>query len=185
MSKKEELHLSERQIIQAVVDVTDLPCPLQDHLNTCPLCLTQKERFSGLLSQFSHTSKALTPPYRKRVALPDPGGAKRPWSLAWNWQRLLVAGLSCAIVLAVLWWSSPLKMFHEWQESKTYDEMWEDYRMMDEIVWLEEHALPQVYFDISGESIRVTSKEFIQFLIPSIENDAFYQFKTKEVRHVV
>lgn len=185
MSQKEELHLNEHQIIQAIVDATDLPCSLQDHLNTCPMCLTQKELFSGLLSQLGHKSKVLSPPYRKRVTLAEARGAKRPWSLAWNWQRLLVAGLSCAMVLAVLWWTSPFKILPEWQESKAYDEMWEDYRMMDEIVWLEEHALPQVYFDISGESASVISEEFIRFLIPHIQNDAFHQFKTKEVQHVV
>ncbi|MDY6855743.1 MAG: hypothetical protein SWO11_13755 [Thermodesulfobacteriota bacterium] len=44
-------HLSEHQIIQAVVDVTDLPYPLQDHLKKCPMCLIQKERLS--LSSFA------------------------------------------------------------------------------------------------------------------------------------
>jgi hypothetical protein len=185
MSQKEELHLNEQQIIQAVVDVTDLPFSLQDHLNTCPMCLAQKERFSGLLSQLGHKSKVLSPTYRKRVTLTETNGTKRPWLWAWNWQRLLVAGLSCAMVLAVLWWASPFKIPPEWQESKAYHEMWEDYRMMAEIVWLEEHALPQVYFDISGESAPLISEEFIQFLIPHIQNDAFHQFKTKEVQYVV
>ncbi|MDY6855742.1 MAG: hypothetical protein SWO11_13750 [Thermodesulfobacteriota bacterium] len=56
---------------------------------------------------------------------------------------------------------------------------------MYEIVWLEEHALPQIYFDISCESVPVMSEDFIQFLIPNIQNDAFQRFKTKEVRYVV
>lgn len=56
---------------------------------------------------------------------------------------------------------------------------------MTEIRWLEEHALPLTYSDISGEYSYGSDDEFMEFLIPDAHNDTLSRDTAEEVRYAV
>ena len=184
MNYKTTSHLTEEQIIQAVIDEGDLPSSLKDHLYTCTQCSTEKERILGLLSHLGNISKTYAPVPRKRVKLPIKEISRSSQLCVWEWRRFVVAGLSVAMVIVLVWYTMPLKTPTEDQSPQLYNEMWDDYQLMTEIVRLEEHPLPQIYSDISGESSPTIDDEFIQFITPSTQDEALYH-EPKEVQYNV
>ena len=185
MSYDKEPHLSEEEVIRAVVDETDLPDPMKRHLSVCPVCGRNKERLSSRLSQLGDIARAVTPVPLKRVTLPEKERAKSFSFWGMSRSRVLIAGLSVAMIIAVFLWTVPLRTVPQGDSSVWSDDMWEDYTLMMEIIELKDVPLPQIYFDISGESFPTISEEFMDFLVPPTETKDFEQYESKEVQYAV
>ena len=54
-------HLDQNQIIQAVVDSTDLPVAVRDHLAQCPQCLEDKQSFARELANLGQLAQQYAP----------------------------------------------------------------------------------------------------------------------------
>ncbi|MDY7030442.1 MAG: hypothetical protein SVY10_00865 [Thermodesulfobacteriota bacterium] len=185
MRYDKEPHLSEEEIIQAVVDETDLPSPMRRHLSVCPVCGRNKERLANRLAQLGDIARAVTPVSLKGVTLPEKERGKRFSFWGMSRSRLLFAGLSVAMIIAVFLWTVPLRTVPQGDSSVWSDDMWEDYTFMKEIIELKDVALPQIYLDISGESFPTITEEFMDFLVPPAETKDFEQYESKEVQYAV
>jgi hypothetical protein len=96
----------------------------------------------------------------------------------------VAACMTAAIIMAVAWWKIPGTTSPDGINDELSLEIVKDEQLINEISWLEEHALPQVYFDISGESDLNISEEFMEFLISPIQTETIFQLKIKEEYYV-
>ena len=180
MSHEKNRHLSEAEIIHAVVDEEDLSDDLKEHLSSCSLCSSDKERLGKELSRLGHLAVDFAPLPSSPVVLPD-RGTGRPYRLrTWQWGSLLGAGVAVVMLLALFWGRAAVTLFPDKEHVQWAFETGQDEKLMTEINWLEEHALPEIYFELAGESTLGISEEFIEFVIPSTMNEAVNHFNTKE-----
>lgn len=181
MSVDKSVHLSEDQLLMAIVEESDLPISLREHLYTCQQCRADKVRFEQKLTQVSRMAKNYTPPSKQRISLPD--SEHRSFYLWFSGRRAAFGlALTVAMLTLVVWWTAPFKITPEGGVEITAREMQEAESFMIEISILAENALPTVYMDINGESYTGFDEEFMQFIIPSINKESqSYDSGTKGV----
>ena len=97
-------HLEEAQILQAIVDTSDLPNDQQAHLAACPVCLAEKDRLDRMLLQVGNMAKASAPAVTGRLVLPDrrPGFLQRWFFGAGPWARIAVPSLLVLVVVTAV-----------------------------------------------------------------------------------
>ncbi len=170
MSFDKSVHLSEDQLLMAIVEESDLPISLREHLFTCPKCRADKVRFEQKLTQVGRMAKYYTPPSKQRILLPE--SEPRSFYLWFRGQQAAFGlALTVAMLILVVWWTAPFKITPEGGVEITAREMQEAESLMTEISILAENALPTVYLDIIGESYTGFDEEFMQFIIPSINKE--------------
>ena len=171
MSVDKSVHLSEDQLLMAIVEENDLPISLRKHLNTCQQCRADKVRLEQKLAQVGQMAKKYTPPSKQRIFLPD--SEFRSFYSWFSGQRAALGlALTVAMLIFVVWWTDPFKITPEGGVEITALEMQESESFMSEISILAENALPTVYMDITGESYTGFDEEFMQFIVPSINIDS-------------
>ena len=170
MSPDRDFHLDEDKLLWAVVDEAELPPPLQEHLSTCPRCRAAKERLEQDLARLGQMAERFAPLPRKRVSVPVEKPRSSIW---WSWSRrsYIGAAVTVTLMIVIVWWSALFRTTSEDSGDMLAREMWEADRVMTEVSMLVENALPPVYLDICGKSYPDYDEEFMQFLIPPIENE--------------
>jgi hypothetical protein len=163
-----EQHLSEQQLIQAVVDTNDLPRSMQTHLESCHQCRTSKESFEQELARLGQIAERYAPEPQKRVALPVHEDRSTRWTFL-NWRHVIGAAATVAAVLIVFWATTIVRNLTEFKPAGDPSELMEAKRLMTEVNMLVDNALPPLYLEISAESKPDYDEEFYQFLIPQIE----------------
>ena len=181
MTHEKSLHLTEKEIIQAVIDETDLTESTREHLYKCHICRNEKEGLGNQLSRLGNTAERLSPLPRKSFKLPRKDVFKIPRVWRWQWQNLLAAGMAAAMIFAVILWKTPFPIPHKDREEERVSEFVQDEQLMADISSLVENPLPEIYLDLSGESISDVSEEFINFVIPDVDNLVRHNHKKEEV----
>jgi len=181
MTQEKSLHLTEKEIIQAVVDETDLVESLREHLSMCQICRNEKERLENQLVCLGRTAERLAPLSGERFKLPSKEISKSPGIWRWQWQSLLAAGVAAAMIIAVILFKTPFPTSLENSNTKWTNEFVKDEQLMAEVSSLVENSLPKIYLDLSGESISDVSEEFINFVIPDVDNLVRHNHKKEEV----
>lgn len=181
MTQEKSLHLTEKEIIQAVMDETDLPESTREHLLKCQICRNEKEGLRDQLSLLGNTAKRLSPLPRKSFKLPQKDVFKIPRVWRWQWQSLLAAGMAAAMIFVVLLWKTPSLIYRQDRGAEMTVEFVKDEQLMADISSLVENPLPEIYLDLSGESISDVSEEFINFVIPDVDNLVRHNHKNEEV----
>lgn len=162
-------HLDEEQLVQAVVDTTDLPESVQAHLAECGQCLAGKNSFELELIQLSQKAEQLAPKPQRRIIVP----VQKPKNPFWNlleWRNLVAAAATVAAVFILVWGTNIVRNLSEPGAENLAAEMVEAERLMTEVNTLVDNALPPFYLVISGENNSAYDDEFYQFLIPAIED---------------
>jgi len=168
MSSHRNLHLEEDQLIRAVVEESDLPETLREHLSGCPECRAAKKRIEEDLARLGQMAKRLSPSPLRKVSLPS---EKSQNAFRWTWQWRVAFGVGAAAVFAVFVMGMPPLFKHTPEESTYTQEMLETEEFMAEVSMLSENALPSVYLDMAGESDPEFYEEFMQFLVPVNEEE--------------
>lgn len=181
MTQEKSLHLTEKEIIQALIDETDLTESAREHLSMCHICFNEKEGLGNQLSRLGGTAERLSPLPRKSFKLPRKDVLKIPRVWRWQWQSLLAAGMATAMIFAVLLWKKPSPISLKSIGEERSIEFVQDEQLMADISSLVENPLPEIYLDLSGESISDVSEEFINFVIPDADNLVRHNHKKEEV----
>ncbi len=134
--------------------------------------------------RLGRTAERLVPLSGERFKLPSEEILKSPRFWRWQWQSLLAAGVAAAMIFAVLLWKTPFPISPENSNDQWTNEFVQDEQLMAEVNSLVENSLPKIYLDLSGESIPGVSKEFIDFVIPDVENVVRHNHKKEEVNYV-
>jgi hypothetical protein len=166
VSKPSEKHLEENDILQAMIDVTDLSAPLQEHLAACSRCRLQKERLEHELTRMRQLAEHFTPRPQKPVTVAE---QKFQWPIL-NWRFAFGAAAAVATVLIVVWATVFIRSQQQGSIGNLAQDMVEAERLMTQINVLVENPLPQVYLDIVGETNAQLDEDFMDFLIPAIED---------------
>lgn len=170
MSVETEDHLSDDQIIQAVVDEDDLPAPFKVHLSTCPRCRAEKARLEGDLAFVGQLARRSAPVLQRPMALT----AGRPKALQWaaSWPGRMAVGLAVSAGLVLLLIGSGLLRlpYPAGVQGPAVSPSQSD-RLMAEVTDLVENPLPPVYQDMCGEPLWSSDEGFLQFIVPSTNSD--------------
>jgi hypothetical protein len=171
VNSTEEIHLNDDQILRAVVDEKDLSPTVREHLSRCRLCRAKKDLLEKNLVKLGRMAERATPSPRRRVSLPGQKQTSPRWWF-WGWRGVLVATMSVVAVILVVSWFIMFRTESEESVAVLIHEMWEDEKLMTEIRVLEENPLSYVYHEISGGSYPVFDEGFMEFVVPSVEDDS-------------
>ena len=164
-------HLDEDQIIQAVVDVEDLPQSVQSHLAQCSQCLADMNSFEHEMTLLGQKVEQFVPKPQRRILLPVPK-AGNPFRNLLDWRNLVAAAATATAIFILVWGTNLARNFSEPGNSNLTAEMVEAEILMTEVNTLIDNALPPFYLEISGEKNTDYDEEFYHFLIPTIEDKA-------------
>jgi hypothetical protein len=162
-------HLDEEQLVQAVVDATDLPHSVQAHLAECGQCLAGKNSFELEMTKLSQQVERFAPKPQRRILLPVQK-TKNPLRNLLDWRNLVAAAATVTAVFILVWGTNMVRNPSVPGAEILAAEMEEAERLMTEVNTLVDNALPAFYLVISGEKNAAYEEEFFQFLIPTIED---------------
>jgi hypothetical protein len=162
-------HLDEEQLVQAVVDATDLPHSVQAHLAKCGQCLAGKNSFELEMTKLSQQVERFAPKPQRRILLPVQK-TKNPLRNLLDWRNLVAAAATVTAVFILVWGTNMVRNPSVPGAEILAAEMEEAERLMTEVNTLVDNALPAFYLVISGEKNAAYEEEFFQFLIPTIED---------------
>ncbi len=146
MSMRQKVHVDEVQILRAIVDETDLPPNVREHLADCETCGALKARIEEDLANLGATARRLVPESRRRISVPY---ETRRFLPSWlNLLRPVTAGLATAVVLSVVLVFVFFRTTPENKTAKLYREMIEDEKLISEVTSLEDDALPPYYLEM-------------------------------------
>ena len=170
MNSNDTSHLDENQLIQAVVDIADLPATAQAHLAACHQCRQTKENFERELTILGRIARQSVPKPQRRIVLPVQKPGSR-FAGFLNWRSITAAAAIAVAAFIVVWGANIARNFSERQTANLTAEMRDAKRLMTEVNALVDNALPPFYLEISGEPNSDYDEEFYKFLIPPIENN--------------
>jgi hypothetical protein len=159
-------HLAQNDILQAVIDDTDLSDLQRAHLAQCSHCRTQKKQLEQELARLGQLAKRYCPAPQRRITLDE----RKDRSPFFSWGFAFSAAAVAAAVLVML---GTFLIRSQQQDNirNLAQNMVEAEKLMTEVNVLVENALPPVYLDIVGETDLSADEDFIDFLIP-ITDDA-------------
>ena len=167
--RKNNFHLTEDQIIMALVDKTGLPQAVRDHLSACPLCDLEKERLESRVDRFGYLSRRYAPPCNRRIIMEEVDRRSVGWN--WEWWGGLSAGAIVAALVLVFIFSGSVGLWQDNSRSKLaglVDEMLEDEQFVRDVDQFSGNALPQFCLDIyGGTDLIVSEEEFMEFVFPT------------------
>lgn len=165
MITSENNHLSEEEIIIAVVDAADLNRLRRLHLAQCGQCRSQIEAVTDDLNRIGRIAESTSPAVKRPFRAPSTvrGHARRrPFG------RRLAAGLTVAVACVViggLLWQNQLK------QRDFAREMAEAEQLMRQVDRLVENPLPKTIMTIAAEGTTEHDEDFFRFLIPEENGD--------------
>jgi hypothetical protein len=161
-------HLDDEQLIQSVVDASDLPGSVQAHLAECGQCLAGKNSFELEMTTLSQKAEQFAPQPQRRIMLPAQK-SKNPFRNLLDWHNLVAAAATVAAVFILVWGTNLVRNLSEPGTENLKADMVESERLMTEVKTLVDNALPPFYLVLSGENNAGYDDDFYQFLIPTIE----------------
>ncbi|OQY03393.1 MAG: hypothetical protein B6I22_11805 [Desulfobacteraceae bacterium 4572_123] len=179
MSTNQDAHLNEDQLLRVFVDKVGLPDTARTHLAGCPLCRAKKQRIENDLAAFGKIARQSVPKQQKRVRLPADASPSRKLS---GWYRLTAMGAAVAVllVISVIWWPGRGLLVPDKNTPVAAWDRQDDEKFMAQIRVLTENDLPQVYLDISAGLDYEDNEEFIDFVVPSLDQDSLsYDFANR------
>ncbi len=175
-------HIDEEHLLQAIVDETDLPPSVREHLSSCPLCRENMEQIEQDLNNLGQTAKRLAPGTYRKISLPVEKSS-RIYRWLHDWRISFGTIATAAVVVLVIWLSIPNTTIHEDSLDIMAQVTWDDDVFITEINMLTQNAMPQVYLDIIGEYYVGIDDEFIKFVVPDLETGSLsYNNRKKGVK---
>ena len=107
----------------------------------------------------------------QKISLPE-SKLRRSLLRLEGWQITAGTALAVAVVIFTALWFRPPGIKPEIAMKMAANEMLEAESFMDDISTLTENALPEVYLDITGESYTGFGEDFMQFVVPNINESA-------------
>ncbi len=96
-------HLSEKRIIESLIDMNDLDLSEQGHLKDCPVCSAARDSLQARLDGLSREAARWTPTPGRRFALPAREIQKTiPWARRW-YVGLATAAAGLALIITFAW----------------------------------------------------------------------------------
>jgi hypothetical protein len=179
MNINAQQHLSEKQVLQAIVDEMHLSAKTRRHLHQCPDCRHEMEETDKEFRQLGETARRLSPMPKRRPGLPVQTHEKM--------FRLPIPAVAVSFVLLLLigWWVIPLNPpVDTGSQFIAHTDLWEDETLMSEISQLTDNALPEPYTALISESITETEYDYMEYLVPSADDEPVSRRTDKKGWHL-
>jgi hypothetical protein len=165
-------HLTEQELLQAVVDSADLGEERQTHLKGCPACLQALAGIESRLARLGGTAQDLAPLPARAFRLPEqrPAASSRRFGLAW-------AVGSMAVLFLVFAVGAPFRSHSPESVPVTAVDAVEDLRLMAQIDALVDDALPVAYQALTAMEWpvlrieRSNDEPLIDWVVPPLDDD--------------
>jgi len=163
-------HLAESQILQAIVDLSDLSDDQRAHLEACPVCMAEKDRLDRMLSQLGNMAQASAPAVINRPVLPD----RRPgFLLEWFFTIRPLAQIAVPVLLVLIVVTAVLVLRPGQDRHMAFVEvqMIDPEQLMSDIDRLIENPLPQELQTMISITEIDPDEDFMEYIVPTTEND--------------
>jgi hypothetical protein len=160
-----DLHLSDDELLRAMIDPADLDPVRRAHFDACPHCRRQSEELTRPLSRLGQLARQMAPEPRKSFRLPAHSAPVRRWYV----KPALALGALGVLVFAVTLWR-PLTRTSRTPTPMVAHQVENDEQLMEEIDTLVENALPEKYQQLaalSGDRSVEDLDEFMDWMVPS------------------
>jgi hypothetical protein len=163
-------HLAEAQILQAVVDLSDLSDDQQAHLSVCPVCIAEKESLDRMLLQVGNMARTSVPAVVGRPVLPDrhSGFLRGRFFEVRPFVRVAVPAL---LVLIVITAALVLKPDQDTHMAFVEEQMIDPGQLMFDIDRLIENPLPQGLQTLVSFTEIDPDEDYMEYIVPITEND--------------
>ena len=161
-------HLSDDEVLRAMIDPSDLGAGRQAHLHSCRHCRHQTEALTARYRRLGQMAREMAPEPRQAFRLPTDKAPGRPWYL----KPAMALGVMGALVFAVTLWR-PFTRISPTPTPMVAEKFENDDRLMEEIDALVEDALPEKYRQLAalpGERSVEDLDAFIDWVVPSPED---------------
>jgi hypothetical protein len=173
-------HLNQQQIIQAIVDISDLTDSQKAHLSACPRCGDSVNQLNTALARMGAMAAQSVPDAARPLVIPTkkPGLLQR---LAWNWRPYFRVAVPVMVVLIIAVASVIVKSRHD-KHMLALEE--QDLRaaeqLMTEVNMLIDNPLSADIQTLISIVETESDEEFIQYILPTIENDPLSNMSGKK-----
>lgn len=168
MNRPVSEHLDYDQMLQAVVDKSDLGHEAREHLASCTACQHQVMRLVQRYDRLGAMAKKMAPGPVQPFRVPERPAA----TVRWQFKPALALGMLGTLILALtLWWpkqynatDTPAPMVAQTSEV-------DDDALMEEIDALVADALPAAYREVASVADAQSIEDLIEWIVPSIEEE--------------
>ena len=166
MNKQNGFHLSEDQIYKAVIDKSQLLPSENEHLSDCSKCRTALESFQNDLKLIGQTAERFVPLPKRRKILYE----KTDKNSLFGWGTSFAAAITI-LFFVITMHSDSIKLLFSNKTDIVNSEIYSEEILMTEVNNLVENSLPAKYLFISDEENLDYDEDFIDFVVPSIDDD--------------
>ena len=160
-------HLTCEELIQNLVDSTDVEPVRRAHLQSCYHCRNQAAVLEQRYLKLGQAARRLAPHPTRPFRLPDTAGVKRRRPL----QPVMAMGFAAALILAIMVFRphviDPARRVSQVTAYNTE----EDQQLMAQVDSLVEDALPKAYQRLLVVNEPVLTDELIDWIVPPVEAD--------------
>ena len=167
MDPSPEQHLVYDDLLRTLADGWELSAEQRLHLKSCPGCQRQAQDLQYRYQRLGQMARDMAPgPSRPfRVPVHHTPGTR------WYFKPGVAAGILGVLVFVfTVWWPQP----SEYSDTPAPMAAWsieEERRWMAEVDALVDDALPKAYQQVAVVSEPILSKDLIDWIVPSIDED--------------
>lgn len=168
MTPSTNAHLTHDELLIAAVDKQDLEITRRTHLSECPACRREHDQLQGRLERIGRTARHLAPEPARPFRLPEKGRAAARRSFR---NPLWIAGISVAMLLALLLWRPPWGV-----DSMSAPVLARDRQLMASVDALVQDALPEPYqlLAVMDDPVDLdetdTGDDFLDWIVPPLND---------------
>ncbi|KPK35618.1 MAG: hypothetical protein AMK70_04970 [Nitrospira bacterium SG8_35_1] len=169
MKENNHNHLPEGQILRAVIDEQDLSGKEQQHLRECSACKRKVARIKDGLQAFGKKAGQAVPPLVRPVRLPS----EKPARISHNagWLPFFGAAATAGLLVFFYFMSMEAMPPSGLIPMQSQENLLEDESLMRQISEMVENPLSEEIYEISGENGVDFDEDFLQFVVPEIQDD--------------
>jgi len=165
VNKNNGSHLDEEQIYRAIIDESQLFHSEKEHLSGCSECRAELESFKKDLKLLGQNAERFVPLPKNRMILHEKAGKNS----FFGWRTSLAAATIIIFFVITIYSGSMKLLFHN-KTDIADSELYSEDILMTEVNNLVENSLPSKYLFISDEEDAEYDEEFIDFVVPSVDD---------------
>jgi len=161
-------HLADNELLQAMIDLSDLGPDRQAHLDGCPHCQGQIKDLTDRYGRLGQMARQMAPQPRKPFRLPADNAPVRRW----YFKPALALGALGVLIFAFSLWVPRFTRSPQVPVPTVARNFANDDQLMAEVDALVENALPEEYqqlASLSGDRSLENLDEFMNWMVPAPE----------------
>jgi len=160
-----EPHLTENELLRAVIDDRDLSDLQRVHLAQCEHCRSSKAQLEQQLARLGQLARRYSPAPQRHIAVIERKDRSPFFSRGFAFGAAAVA-----VAILVIMGTFLIRGQQQANVGNSAQNMVEAEKLMTEVNVLVENALPPGYLAIVGETDTSADEDFFDFLIPNTDS---------------